>query len=116
MTIVTEKNHLNPRNELKITRTVTFIDDDEYNSKMRAIYNKQRKIKEQKFVDLVREYEDLYEQIQKYQLQALQAEKEYEARKYLEYVTMILKPRRANVKHDIIALAKQLNKTVELYI
>jgi hypothetical protein len=116
MTIITEKNHLNPRNELKITRTVTFIDDDEYNSKMRAIYNKQRKIKEQKFVDLVREYEDLYEQIQKCQLCALEVEKEYEARRLIEYATMILKPRRASVKHDIIALAKQLNKTVELYI
>ena len=116
MNIVTEKNYLNSRNELKITRTVTFVDDDEYESKMKSILRKQRKLKEQKFVDLTREYQDLYEQIQKYQLLALRAEKEYESRRYLEYVQWILIPRRANVKHDIIALAKQLDKTVELYI
>ena len=61
MTIITEKNHLNSHNELKITRTVTFVDDDEYDRKMTAILRKQRKIKEQKFVDLTREYQDLYE-------------------------------------------------------
>lgn len=116
MTLITEKNHLNSHNELKITRTVTFVDDDEYDRKMTAILRKQRKIKEQKFVDLTREYQDLYEQIQKYQLDALRAEKEYESRRCLEYVKWILIPRRANVKHDIIALAKQLGKTVELYI
>lgn len=113
MTIITEKNHLNPRNELKITRTITVVDDQEYNSKMRAIANRIRRLKQQKLVAYLKKYNHLLKSIQYRQLQALQTDNDRDARVHLEYITMILKPDLAHTKGEIQGLCHELGLNYE---
>lgn len=103
MYITKEQTH-NTRNGLVVTKQTTYIDDLDYNEKMKAIYGRARKIRREKIAKLTQEAKYILSVIQLKQLEALQAETDYEARVALEYIDMILKPELTRIKQDLIAL------------
>lgn len=109
MTLVTEQNYLK-NNNFKVIRTETYVDDDEYENKMKMIKRKAHQLKLKKLQTLKTLVTETWNLIQQYQLKALTTDDDREATKLVRYYTEILHPEFTHHKTEYRALYKEIYK------
>ena len=114
MTLVNEKNYLK-NNNFKVIRTETYVDDNEYEAKMKAIKRKAHQLKLKKLQTLKTLMLETRRLIDQYQLKALTTDDDREATKLVRYYTEILYPEFTHNKNEYRGLYKEIyNRFPEL--
>lgn len=115
MEIIQEKNYINRYNELKITRKIQYMSQEEYNRNHYARLNHCMKKVREKYQILKKEREELFPLIQYYQLKIIKMlengkdEKNYEFRRLKEFVDMKIVELHS-LDREIDAMKKQHSK------